>query len=250
MSFSHRRISHCNGKDLLTDHAKKASVSKDALTADLRHQFFILCLQFFSFQTCQVHEDAYPRLPVPVHRQPKRSINLLCHLYVSGTTDDADHFINIIQRLKKTLQNMCTLSCLVQIILCSSVSHNIFLMLQIVVQHLFQIQTFGSLLNSASMITPKVSCSCVCFIQLFQITLALASLRSSMQIRIPSRLEWSFKSVIPSIFCLVQALRFSRSDVLCLPCTGAPYTIIRLLPFGNSLDIRHRTDTDLAASCL
>ena len=50
---------------------------------------------------------------------------------------------------------------------------------------------FGWLLTRASMITPKVSCSCVCLRSWFKITLAFTSRRSSILIRIPSRLDSS-----------------------------------------------------------
>ena len=93
--------------------------------------------------------------------------------------------------------------------------------------------TFGWLLTSASMITPKVSCNCVCLYSLFNSTFALTSLRSSMQMRIPSLLEWSFKAVIPSIFfSFTRSAIFSISLAL-LTRYGSSVTIIWLFPFGN-----------------
>ena len=61
-------------------------------------------------------------------------------------------------------------------------------------------KTRGSLLTSASIMTPNVSCNWVCFKSWFKITLALTSRRSSMTILIPVRSDSSRKSVIPSIF--------------------------------------------------
>ena len=72
--------------------------------------------------------------------------------------------------------------------------------------------------------------------------MALASLRRSIQIRMPSRLEWSFRSVIPSIFLsLTSSAIFSIRRAL-LTRYGSSVTIIRDLPFGSvSIFVTART---------
>ena len=63
-------------------------------------------------------------------------------------------------------------------------------------------------------------------------TFALASRLSSIQILIPSRLDWSLKSTIPSIlFSFTRSAIFAMSLAL-LTMYGSSVTMIRLLPFA------------------
>ena len=81
------------------------------------------------------------------------------------------------------------------------------------------------------MITPNVSWSCVCLYNWFRITFGFTSRRSSIQILIPSRLDWSLKSVIPSIFLsLTSSAIFSIRRAL-FTIYGSSVTIILFFPF-------------------
>ena len=76
----------------------------------------------------------------------------------------------------------------------------------------------------------------------FKTTFAFASLRKSMQILIPSRLEWSFRSVIPSIFLsLTSSATFEIRRAL-FTRYGSSVTIILDFPFGRvSMFVTART---------
>ena len=73
--------------------------------------------------------DAYQRLPVPVHHlEPKRSISpAFAACVFADPRMMLDHFINIIKGDQQSLQNMCPLLGLVQIVFGSS-GDNILLM--------------------------------------------------------------------------------------------------------------------------
>ena len=92
------------------------------------------------------------------------------------------------------------------------------------------------------MITPNVSCSCVCLYSWFSTTFAFASLRSSILIRIPSRFDSSVIAVIPSIrLSRTSSAIFSISRAL-LTMYGISVTMIRLLPFCiDSMFVTART---------
>ena len=86
--------------------------------------------------------------------------------------------------------------------------------------------------TSASMITPKESCSCVCFKSWFKRTFAFTSLRSSMLMRIPSRLDSSVIPVIPSIFFVFTSSAIFSMSLALLTRYGSSVTMIWLFPFG------------------
>ena len=91
-----------DGKDLLTDHAKQQiSVCQDSFqSADTIHQFFVFCFQLLSFQTGQCTKThIYDGLCLYIRKFKTFHQSGFCHLGILRTTDDADHFIDIIQRL-------------------------------------------------------------------------------------------------------------------------------------------------------
>ena len=92
------------------------------------------------------------------------------------------------------------------------------------------------------MITPKVSWSCVCLYNWFRITFAFTSLLSSMTTRIPSRLDWSLNSVIPSIFLSLTSSAIFSISLALFTIYGSSVTTIRLLPLGiASISVTART---------
>ena len=94
----------------------------------------------------------------------------------------------------------------------------------------YRLSTFGWLSTNASIITPNVSCNCVCLYNWLSIMLGLTSLLNSMAILIPSLSDSSLKSVIPSIFLsLTSSAIFSISFAL-LTMYGSSVTTILFLP--------------------
>ena len=81
--------------------------------------------------------------------------------------------------------------------------------------------------------TPNVSCNCVCLYNWFSITLAFTSRRSSILIRIPSRLDSSVRAVIPSIFFSFTRSAIFSINLALLTRYGSSVTMIRVLPFGR-----------------
>ncbi len=88
----------------------------------------------------------------------------------------------------------------------------------------------GSPSTRASMMTPKVSCSCECLYSWLRTTLGLTSRRSSMTMRMPSRSDSSRSAVMPSTcFSRCSSAIFSISGAL-LTMYGISVTTIRCLP--------------------
>ena len=94
-------------------------------------------------------------------------------------------------------------------------------------------------MTSASIITPNVSCSCVCLYSWFKIIFGLTSFLSSMHMRMPCLSDSSLRSVIPSTFLSrTRSAIFSISLAL-FTIKGSSVTTIRFLPLfiGSILDI-------------
>ena len=98
------------------------------------------------------------------------------------------------------------------------------------------------MLTNASIITPNVSWSWVCLYNWFNTIFGLTSRRSSIQIRIPSRLVSSRISVSPSTFLsLCNSAIFSISLAL-LTIYGSSVTTILFLPLSiGSISVTART---------
>ena len=92
------------------------------------------------------------------------------------------------------------------------------------------------------MITPKSILQLCMLVKQIQDHVGIGILRRSIQIRIPSRLEWSFRSVIPSIFLSrTSSAIFSIRRAL-FTRYGSSVTTIRDLPFGKvSIFVTART---------
>ena len=106
----------------------------------------------------------------------------------------------------------------------------------------YKFRIFGWLSTSARLITPNVSCICVCLYNKFKTTLGFTSLRSSITIRMPSRSDSSRRSVIPSILLsLCSSAIFSISLAL-LTRYGSSVTTIRFFPLSiGSISVTART---------
>ena len=245
----------CNGKDLLTDHAeKKLTVSKDCLElADFLHKLCILSFQFLSFQTCQCTEThIHDCLSLNICQLKTLDELLLGDLYVTGATDDADHFIDIIKCFQETFQNVGSLLGFIQIILCSS-ANNILLMFQIILQHLFQVQNFWF---HTSMIGNKGKhnhTKCI-----LQLCMFVEQIQDYIGIGIFTKIDADTHTFTAGMVIQVRnSVDLFVTDKFCdlLDKTCLVYKVRKLCDYDTrftvrqSLDICHCADTDLATSC-
>ena len=82
------------------------------------------------------------------------------------------------------------------------------------------------------MITPNVSCICVCLYNWFSTIFALQSFRSSITIRIPSRELSSRRAVIPSIFLSLTSSAIFWISFALFTMYGSSVTTIFCFPFA------------------
>ena len=244
-----------DSQNFLADNAKQhIAVGKNCLIlSDLFHQFRIFCLQLLSFQTCQspqthVHDGLSLNIGQlkPVHQL------LLGDLYVLRSADYTDHFVDIIQRLQKTFQDMSPLLRLVEIVLRSS-GHNIFLMCQIIVEHLIQVQNFRLQASFVRNQTEQIYTKCILKLRMFkqliennirvgvfsQIDLNTHAFSAGMVIQIDNTFDLFVTDQLCDLFdqtrFVDQIRKFGHND------TGTPVR--------KRLNVRHRTYTDLTAAC-
>ena len=89
----------------------------------------MLILQFLPFQTGQCAQTHFHDRIGLFFREPEALLQtVFCFLCSLAAADDADHFIDVIQRREQTLYNVVSFLCLIQIVLCTTGDH-IFLML-------------------------------------------------------------------------------------------------------------------------
>ena len=120
------------------DHSeKKVFISKYRLQLfDSLDQLRILFLQLFSFQTGQsTQTHIYDCLRLCIRKTKAFHQSFFRQLCSTASPDDFDHFIDIIKSDQQSLQDMSSFLRLVQIIPGPS-GHDLFLMLQIILQHL------------------------------------------------------------------------------------------------------------------
>ena len=140
-----------DSNDLFLDHAKqKLPVCQDRLqTADLLHQLFVFCFQLFSFQTGQsAQTHIYNSLCLNVCQFEPLHQFRLGNLHCSGSTDNTDHFIDMIQSNQQTFQDMSPFFCFIQLVFCPT-RDNLFLMLQVMIQHFQDIHNLGLIIDKS-----------------------------------------------------------------------------------------------------
>ncbi len=107
----------------------------------------MLRLQFFSLQTGQrTQSHIHDCLCLRIGKFKSGDQSFLCNLCILAASDNGDHFVDVIHGNQKTLQNVISFLCLVQIIFGSS-GHNIFLVIQIVNQHIQKVHHLGLVID-------------------------------------------------------------------------------------------------------
>ena len=254
-SLSVIAVFFCNSEDLLADHTeKKLTVSEDCLElADLLHKLCILGFQLLSFQTCQCTEThIHDCLSLNVCQLKTLNKFLFRDLYITGTTDDTDHFIDIIKCFQEAFQNVGSLLGFIQIVLCSS-ANNILLMFQIILQHLFQVQNFRF---HASMIRNKGKHDHAKSI--LQLCMFVEQVQDHIGIGIFTEIDADTHTFTAGMVIQVcDSIDLFITDKLCdlLDKACLIYKVWKLCDYdtgftiGQSLDICHSADTDLATTC-
>ena len=136
------------------------------IICDFSLQFRIFRIDLFFFQTLQSSQLHFQDC-LCLHIRQTKAFHQSFFRIIIACSDNSDDFINVIDGDTQTFQDMGSLFRLIQIKSCSS-GHNIFLMLQIFFQSLFQIQDDRFSVNQCQHIcTERFLQRCI-FIQLVQ----------------------------------------------------------------------------------
>ena len=124
---------------IFDDTQHQFSVRQDHfVVSDLLLQFCIFRIDLFFFQTLQSSQLHFQN-GLCLHIGQTETFHQSFFRIIITCTDNADHFIDVIDGDTQTFQNVGSFFCLIQIETCSS-GHHVFLMLQIYFQCFLQIQ--------------------------------------------------------------------------------------------------------------
>ena len=132
-------------QDLFADHAQQFFLIRKDLfvVCDLLLQVRVFRFDLAAFQSCQGAEThVHDRLGLNVGQSETRHKFLLRDGNCLASADNTDHLVDIVQGDQQSLQDMSPFFRFVQVIFCSS-GNDIFLVLQVIVQHLLKVQHMG-----------------------------------------------------------------------------------------------------------
>ena len=137
--------------DLFADHAEKQLLIAENRSplSDLSLQLLVFGKKLLPFQTCQSAEThVHDGLGLGVRESEGSDQVCLCLRHIGSRPDNPDDFVDDIQRLEKTFQNVGPFFRLIQIVLCSAGDH-ILLMLKIVGKHFQEIHDAGLIVHQS-----------------------------------------------------------------------------------------------------